>query len=125
MVEQRVSDRAFLNLIGKWLRAGIMEEDGKVVHPATELRKEESSVVCLPTYTHTMFLTRGLRSNSKLHAKDAHLHRYADDTVAVFQYHGSGPLFQRSAGASQNVRTEHSAREELYKSILTISKARM
>jgi retron-type reverse transcriptase len=35
MVEQRVSDRAFLNLIGKWLRAGIMEEDGKVVHPAT------------------------------------------------------------------------------------------
>ena len=29
MLEQRICDEAFLNLIRKWLRAGILEEDGK------------------------------------------------------------------------------------------------
>jgi len=35
MLEQRIADGAFLNLIRKWLRAGILEEDGQVVHPQT------------------------------------------------------------------------------------------
>lgn len=35
MLEQRIQDRAFLNLIRKWLRAGILEEDGRVSHPLT------------------------------------------------------------------------------------------
>jgi len=29
MLEQRIQDGAFLNLIRKWLRAGILEEDGR------------------------------------------------------------------------------------------------
>jgi RNA-directed DNA polymerase len=29
MLEERISDKAFLNLIRKWLKAGILEEDGK------------------------------------------------------------------------------------------------
>jgi group II intron reverse transcriptase/maturase len=35
MLEQRIGDGALLNLIRKWLRAGILEEDGRVVHPQT------------------------------------------------------------------------------------------
>jgi group II intron reverse transcriptase/maturase len=35
MLEQRIADGALRNLIGKWLRAGILEEDGRVVHPLT------------------------------------------------------------------------------------------
>jgi retron-type reverse transcriptase len=35
MLKQRVDDRAFLRLIGKWLLAGVLEEDGKVLHPTT------------------------------------------------------------------------------------------
>src|SRR6266705_1849658 len=35
MLEQRIADGAILNLIRKWLRAGILEEDGKVIHPQT------------------------------------------------------------------------------------------
>ena len=31
----RIDDRAFLNLIGKWLKAGVLETDGHVVHPET------------------------------------------------------------------------------------------
>jgi RNA-directed DNA polymerase len=30
MLEQRIADGAFLNLVRKWLRAGILEEDGRV-----------------------------------------------------------------------------------------------
>jgi retron-type reverse transcriptase len=35
MLRERVADGALLNLIGKWLRAGILEEDGRVIHPQT------------------------------------------------------------------------------------------
>jgi RNA-directed DNA polymerase len=33
MIGQRVDDRAFVRLIGKWLAAGILEENGELVHP--------------------------------------------------------------------------------------------
>ena len=35
MLSLRIDDRAFLNLIRKWLKAGILETDGKVIHPDT------------------------------------------------------------------------------------------
>jgi retron-type reverse transcriptase len=31
----RIDDRAFLKLIQKWLKAGVLETDGHVVHPET------------------------------------------------------------------------------------------
>lgn len=35
MLEQRIEDESFLRLIGKWLRAKVVEEDGKVISPLT------------------------------------------------------------------------------------------
>jgi len=35
MLAQRIDDRAFLGLIRKWLKAGILETDGEVIHPET------------------------------------------------------------------------------------------
>ena len=35
MLEERIDDKPFLRLIRKWLQAGILETDGKVVHPVT------------------------------------------------------------------------------------------
>ena len=35
MLEQRIDDRQFLGLIRKWLKAGILEKDGKVILPVT------------------------------------------------------------------------------------------
>lgn len=35
MLKERVEDKALLRLIGKWLRAKVMEEDGTVTHPHT------------------------------------------------------------------------------------------
>ena len=33
MLKERVNDDSFLRLIGKWLKAGILEADGTVIHP--------------------------------------------------------------------------------------------
>jgi len=35
MLQERIDDRALLRLIKKWLKAGILDTDGKVIHPAT------------------------------------------------------------------------------------------
>jgi len=35
MLEQRIDDGPFLRLIRKWLKAGVLETDGQVVHPST------------------------------------------------------------------------------------------
>jgi retron-type reverse transcriptase len=35
MLAQRIADRKLLALIAKWLKAGVMEDDGRRIHPAT------------------------------------------------------------------------------------------
>ena len=35
MLEERIDDQPFLHLIRKWLKAGVLETDGQVVHPVT------------------------------------------------------------------------------------------
>ena len=35
MLEQRIDDQRFLALIRKWLKAGILEEDGQTIYPVT------------------------------------------------------------------------------------------
>lgn len=35
MLEIRIEDKAFIGLIKKWLKAGILEPDGQVVNPIT------------------------------------------------------------------------------------------
>ena len=35
MLRERIDDVAFLNLIRKWLKAGILDTDGKILHPET------------------------------------------------------------------------------------------
>ena len=35
MLEERIEDKSFLKLIRKWLKAGILEEDGKIISSVT------------------------------------------------------------------------------------------
>ena len=35
MLAVRIDDRALLGLIRKWLKAGMLETDGRVIHPDT------------------------------------------------------------------------------------------
>jgi retron-type reverse transcriptase len=47
MLRVRVDDRAFLGLIRKGLQAGILETDGRVIHPGTGT--PQGGVVTSPT----------------------------------------------------------------------------
>ena len=35
MLEERIEDKQFLRLIRKWLRVGVLDTDGQMIHPAT------------------------------------------------------------------------------------------
>ena len=35
MLAKRIDDKPFLNLIRKWLKAGVLETDGQIIHPIT------------------------------------------------------------------------------------------
>jgi len=35
MLEERIDDKPFIHLINKWLKAGILSTDGKILHPVT------------------------------------------------------------------------------------------
>lgn len=53
MLELRIDDRPFLRLIWKWLKAGVLEESGKVIHPDTGCPQGSSiSPVLANIYLH-------------------------------------------------------------------------
>jgi hypothetical protein len=45
MLKQRIKDTAFLGLINKWLKAGILETDGKIIHPMLVSIKKLTTVL--------------------------------------------------------------------------------
>jgi group II intron reverse transcriptase/maturase len=87
MLEQRIDDRRFLRLIKKWLKAGILEEDGKVLHPATGTPQGGIvSPVLANVYLHYA-LDLWFEKVVKKRCRGAvYLCRYADDFVCAFEY---------------------------------------
>jgi len=87
MLEQRIDDTSFLRLIKKWLQAGILEEDGQVLHPATGTPQGGVvSPILANVYLHYA-LDLWFEHVVKKHRKGAvSLYRYADDCVCVAQY---------------------------------------
>lgn len=96
MLEQRIQDGAFLNLIGKWLRAGILEEDGQVVHPQTGTPQGGVvSPVLANIYLHyvlDLWFERVVRPE---HQGRSELIRYADDFVACFEHRREAEAFEK------------------------------
>jgi RNA-directed DNA polymerase len=96
MLEQRIADGAFLNLICKWLRAGIMEEDGRVIHPQTGTPQGGVvSPVLANIYLHyalDLWFERVVRPRQRGHSR---MIRYADDFVACFEYRHEAEAFER------------------------------
>ena len=87
MLARRVQDGALLRLIRKWLKAGILEEDGRVVHP--ELGTPQGGVispVLANVYRHYVldqWFEDGVRKRNRGQSR---LFRLADDLVAGFEY---------------------------------------
>jgi RNA-directed DNA polymerase len=87
MLEQRVADRSFLRLIRKWLKAGILEADGQVLHPATGTPQGGIvSSILANIYLHyvlDLWTERTIRRSGRGQLEYA---RYADDFVCGFEH---------------------------------------
>jgi group II intron reverse transcriptase/maturase len=94
MLEQRINDRAFLGLIRKWLKAGILEEDGRVMYPVTGTPQGGVvSAVLANIYLHyalDLWFEKVVKPRCR---GDVYLTRFADDFVCCFQYHNDAKRF--------------------------------
>lgn len=96
MLSQRINDSPFLRLIRKWLKAGILDTDGKVIHPATGTPQGGIvSPILANVYLHyvlDLWFEKGIRPNCK---GSVYLCRYTDDFVVLFQYKQDAERFYR------------------------------
>ena len=94
MLEERINDRAFMRLITKWLKAGILEPEGYVKHPVTGTPQGGIvSPILSNVYLHVV-LDEWFAEVVKPRLKGrAILCRYADDWVCAFQYRDDARRF--------------------------------
>src|SRR5215475_4518574 len=96
MLRVRIDDRAFLRLIRKWLKAGILDTEGHVIHPETGTPQGGTvSPVLANAYLHYA-LDVWFAKVVKAHCRgEAMLCRYADDWVCAFRYQDDAERFYR------------------------------
>jgi RNA-directed DNA polymerase len=96
MLKQRIDDRAFLNLIRKWLKAGILDTDGQIIDPETGTPQGGIvSPVLANIYLHyalDLWFERVVKAQC---TGEAMLIRYADDFVCAFRYSHDAERFYR------------------------------
>jgi group II intron reverse transcriptase/maturase len=87
MLELRIEDDSFLRLIGKWLKAKVVEEDGKVIHPNTGCPQGGIiSPVLANIYLHYVLdLWFSTVIEPRYGQGDCMMVRYADDGVFGFR----------------------------------------
>jgi len=97
MLEERIDDRAFINLIRKWLRAGILYTDGKVLHPVTGTPQGGIvSPILANIYLHYV-LDLWFEKIVKPYCKgEAYLCRYADDFICAFRFKVDAEKFDKA-----------------------------
>ena len=97
MLEERIDDSPFVRLIGKWLKAGVLETEGKVTHPMTGTPQGGVvSPILANIYLHYA-LDLWFEKVVKKHCRGkAYLVRYADDYVCAFEYQGDAERFYRA-----------------------------
>lgn len=87
MLELRVDDKPFLRLVGKWLKAGVLEEDGTVDKPEKGTPQGGSiSPILANVYLHYAFdLWFERVVCGRMHGYASFI-RYADDFVCLFEF---------------------------------------
>jgi group II intron reverse transcriptase/maturase len=96
MLSLRIDDRAFLGLIRKWLKVGILVSDGAVLHPEMGTPQGGNiSPVLANVYLHYA-LDLWFEKVVKPHCSgQALICRYADDWVCAFRYQDDAEAFYR------------------------------
>lgn len=94
MLAHRIDDKAFINLIRKWLKAGILDTDGKIIDPQTGTPQGGIvSPVLANIYLH-YGLDLWFEKKVKKHCEaKAMIIRYADDFVCAFQFKSDAERF--------------------------------
>ena len=100
MLRLRIDDQAFLGLIRQWLKAGILDTDGQVLHPASGTPQGGViSPVLANVYLHYVLDLWFVQVVKPRCSGQAMLIRYADDYVAAFQHHGDAQGFYQAMPA--------------------------
>ena len=96
MLGLRIDDRAFLRLIRKWLKAGVLEPQGEVLYPeAGTPQGGIVSPVLANVYLHyalDLWFEKVVKPRCQ---GEALLCRYADDWVCAFRYREDAQAFYR------------------------------
>ena len=97
MLSRRIDDKAFLNLIRKWLKAGILDTDGQIIHPGAGTPQGGIvSPVLANVYLHYT-LNLWFERVVKAHCRgEALICVYADDFVCAFRYREDAERFFRA-----------------------------
>jgi group II intron reverse transcriptase/maturase len=96
MLMQRIDDKPLLKLIRRWLKAGILDIDGQVLHPATGTPQGGIvSPILANIYLHyalDVWFDETVRAHSK---GRVYLCRYADDFVCAFELERDAQRFYK------------------------------
>src|SRR5438093_6595847 len=99
MLGERIEDRAFLGLIRKWLRAGILDTTGAIIHPATGTPQGGVvSPVLSNVYLHyvlDLWFEKVVKPRCR---GEACLIRYADDYICAFEHREEAERFYAALG---------------------------
>jgi len=99
MLAERVEDKSFLWLIGKWLKAGVLETDGKVLHPVTGTPQGGIvSPILANIYLHFALDLWFQKVVIPRCSGEACLIRYADDFVCAFEKEEDARRFYEALG---------------------------
>ncbi|SEH07923.1 group II intron reverse transcriptase/maturase [Candidatus Venteria ishoeyi] len=96
MLSRRIDDKPFLNLIRKWLKAGILDE-GRIINPTTGTPQGGIvSPILANIYLHHV-LDGWFHEKVQTHCRgQVYLCRYADDFVCAFEYENDARRFYQT-----------------------------
>lgn len=99
MLAERIDDKALLWLITKWLKAGVLDTDGKVLHPATGTPQGGIvSPLLANVYLHYALDIWFQKVVIPCCGGEACLIRYADDFVCAFERQEDAQRFYEALG---------------------------
>lgn len=100
MLEERIQDNALIRLIRRWLKAGVLDTDGKVLHPATGVPQGGIVSPMLSNIYMHYVLNLWFEKVVKPRCRGkAYLCVYADDFVCAFEDSRDAALFYKGLGA--------------------------
>jgi RNA-directed DNA polymerase len=95
MVAHRIADRVILRLIGKWLRAGVMQDGVVIRMEAGTPQGGPLSPLLANVYLHFVLDLWFEKKVRRRFQGEAYLVRFADDFVVSFQYKRDAEKFDR------------------------------